>query len=153
MAISQTAGGRPRAMKYWVNTVSKNHVLTGIEGGFTQADHGKNTRLKALAKGDYLVFYSPRTEYKGGVPLQAFTGIGRITDEVPYQVEMEPDFHPWRRKLQFVEHTEAPIRELIENLDFIKDKKHWGYPFRRGLFQVELCDFSVIANAMGVQID
>ncbi len=140
-------------MKYWVNTVSKNHVLKGIEGGFTQADHGKNTRLKTLGKGDYLVFYSPRTEYKGGVPLQAFTGIGQIIDEAPYQVEMEPCFHPWRRKLKFVEHNEAPIRKLIEDLGFIKDKKHWGYPFRRGLFEVNQSDFSLIANAMGVQID
>jgi hypothetical protein len=140
-------------MKYWVNTVSKNHVLKGIEGEFTQADHGKSTRLKILKKGDYLVFYSPRTEYKGGEPLQAFTGIGRIADEVPYQVEMEPDFFPWRRKLNFVEHTEAPIRELIENLSFIKDKSHWGYPFRRGLFEVNECDFRLIANTMGVRIE
>ena len=140
-------------MRYWVNTVSKDHVLKGIEGEFTQADHGKNTRLKALGKGDYLVFYSPKTEYKVGAPLQAFTGIGRILDEVPYQVEMAPDFHPWRRKLKFEEHTEAPIQTLIENLDFIKDKRHWGYPFRRGLFEVTQSDFKLIANAMDVQID
>lgn len=49
-------------MKFWINTISKNHVLKGVEGGFTQADHGKNTRLKALAKGDYIIFYSPKTE-------------------------------------------------------------------------------------------
>jgi hypothetical protein len=139
-------------MKYWVNTISKSHVLIGIEGGFTQADHGKNTRIKALKKGDYMVFYSPKTEYKSGVPLQAFTGIGRITDEVPYQVEMTPEFHPWRRKLNFFIHIEAPIRELIESLDFIKDKRHWGYPFRRGLFEVSQCDFKLIADAMNVEI-
>ena len=38
-------------MKYWINTVSRNHVLIGLNGGFTQADHGKNSRLKNLAKG------------------------------------------------------------------------------------------------------
>jgi predicted RNA-binding protein len=139
-------------MKFWINTISKNHVLKGIEGGFTQADHGKNSRLKRLAKGDYMVFYSPKTEYKGGVSLQAFTGIGRITDEIPYQVVMNPEFHPWRRKLKFVEHRETSIKELIEELDFIKDKKHWGYPFRRGLFEVSQSDFRLIATAMGIKL-
>jgi hypothetical protein len=35
------------AMRYWINTVSLEHVERGVEGGFTQADHGKNTRLVA----------------------------------------------------------------------------------------------------------
>lgn len=66
---------------------------------------------------------------------------------------MNPEFHPWRRNLEFFEHTEIPIRPLIENLGFIKDKKHWGFPFRRGLFNVDQADFILIASAMGVQID
>lgn len=53
-------------MHYWINTVSRAHVLGGVEGGFTQADHGRNTRLRQLARGDWLVFYSPRTEFRGG---------------------------------------------------------------------------------------
>lgn len=140
-------------MKYWINTISKQHVLIGIAGGFTQADHGKKNRLKNLMKGDYMVFYSPRTEYKGGTPLQSFTAIGQIIDEIPHQVKMNPDFHPWRRNLKFFEHTEAPIKPLIEHLYFIKDKKHWGYPFRRGLFEVNQSDFILIATAMDVQIN
>ena len=28
-------------MKYWINVISKDHVLAGMEGGFTQATHGK----------------------------------------------------------------------------------------------------------------
>jgi hypothetical protein len=52
------------------------------------------TRLRHLGKGDLLVFYSPRTEFRGGEPLRAFTAIGRITDEEPFQVEMTPGFRP-----------------------------------------------------------
>ena len=63
--------------RYWVNTVSRDHVQKGVEGGFTQADHGKNTRLKRLNQGDYLVFYSPRTHFRSGETLQAFTALGR----------------------------------------------------------------------------
>jgi hypothetical protein len=140
-------------MRYWINTVSRSHVQLGVEGGFTQADHGKSTRLRSLAKGDLIVFYSPRTEFRGGEPLQAFTAIGRVVDEAPYQVTMRPDFHPWRRRVEFLESQEAPIRPLIGELSFIKDKKQWGYPFRRGLFEVERADFERIAAAMNVKLE
>lgn len=139
-------------MRYWINTVSRRHVQAGVEGGFTQADHGKSTRLKKLEKGDLIVFYSPRTEYRGGEPLQAFTAIGHIADDEPYQVAMRPDFHPWRRRVEFFESQEAPIRPLIDDLNFIKNKKQWGYPFRRGLFEVERADFERIAQAMTVNL-
>ena len=139
-------------MAYWINTVSKSHVVLGVAGGFTQADHGKNTRLKNLRKGDWLVFYSPRTELRDGEPLQAFTAIGRIADEAPWQVEMNPGFHPWRRKVDFVESREAAIRPLSESLSFIEDKQRWGYPFRVGLFEVPEADFFRIAAAMGVEV-
>lgn len=140
-------------MHYWINTVSRSHVRAGVEGGFTQADHGKNTQLKRLEEGDLIVFYSPRTELRGGEPLQAFTAIGRIADEEPYQVEMKPDFHPWRRRVEFLKNEEAPIRPLIQELSFIKNKQHWGYPFRRGLFEVERADFERIAEAMDVKLE
>lgn len=104
--------------------------------------------MKRLKKKDVIAFYSPRTEYRGGAPLQAFTAIGRIVDEEPYQVEMRPDFHPWRRRVEFFESQEASIRPLIEELDFIQNKHQWGYPFRRGLFEVEWMDFERIAEAM-----
>jgi hypothetical protein len=138
-------------MRYWINTVSREHVLRGIEGGFTQADHGRATRLRRLERGDWIVFYSPRTELRGGEPLQHFTAIGRIEDGEPYQVEMTPDFHPWRRRVDFLACREAPIRPLLEALDFIPDPKRWGFPFRRGLFEVGVDDFALIAEAMGVE--
>jgi len=136
--------------RYWINTVSRDHVMRGAEGGFTQADHGRATRLRKLARGDLLVFYSPRTAYPSGDPLQCFTALGRIADDEPYQVEMSPTFKPWRRNLEIVSTTEAPIRPLIVDLEFITDKKHWGAPFRVGLFPVGEADFARIAEAMGV---
>ena len=139
-------------MRYWINTVSREHVLRGVKGGFTQADHGRQTRLKRLGKGDLLVFYSPRTEFQGGEPLRAFTAIGRIADEEPYQVEMTPKFHPWRRRMTFLRSAEAPIEPLIEGLEFLPDKKRWGFPFRRGLFEVGRADFLRIAKAMKAKV-
>ena len=140
------------AKSYWINTVSRDHVRAGVEGGFTQADHGKSTRLKRLSKGDLLVFYSPKTAFKDGDSLQAFTALGEITDDEPYQVEMTPDFHPWRRKMRFIKAEEASVRPLIDELDFITNKEKWGFPFSRGLFEVEKADFMRIAKAMDADV-
>lgn len=138
--------------RYWINTVSRDHVRAGVEGGFTQADHGKNTRLKRLNKGDLIVFYSPKTAFKNGDPLQAFTALGEVADDEPYQVEMTPDFHPWRRKMRFTETEEASVHSLIDELDFITNKEKWGFLFSRGLFEVEKADFMRIAKAMNADV-
>jgi hypothetical protein len=42
----------------------------------------------------------------------------------------------------------VPVQDLIEKLSFIPDKKQWGFPFRRGLFEISAEDFATIANAM-----
>ena len=137
-------------MNYWINTISRDHVQRGVTGGFTQANHGKATNLRQLAQGDYIVFYSPRTSYPDGEPLQYFTALGRVLDAQPYQAEMTPDFHPWRRRIEFLPCTAAPIQPLIVSLAFIIDKRQWGFPFRRGLFKIGQEDFAQIMQAMQV---
>ena len=138
--------------RYWVNTVSREHVLIGVEGGFTQADHGRTTRLRRLSRGDVLVFYSPRTAMGSGEPLQRFTAIGVIADDEPYQVQMTETFHPWRRRLDMLESSEAAAKPLVGRLSFVKDPQRWGLPFRRGLFEVPAADLQVIAEAMGATL-
>ena len=130
-------------MRYWINTVSRSHVQNGIAGGFTQADHGKESRLKRLSKGDAIVFYSPRTEFQAGEALQRFTAIAEVEDEVPYQADAS-----WRRNVKFAACSEAPIHPLIDQLDFITNKKSWGTPFRRGFFEIAEADFRKIEEAM-----
>jgi len=139
-------------MRYWINTVSHDHVKAGMEGGFTQANHGRATNLRRLSKGDLIAFYSPRTHFRSGEPLQQFTAIARVADEKPYQVEMTPTFHPWRRRVEFVPCEEAPIQPLIEGISFIKDKRQWGFVFRHGLFEIHGEDFHRIAQAMKAEI-
>ncbi len=138
--------------RYWINTVSRDHVRVGVAGGFTQANHGKPAGLRRLRRGDLMVFYSPRTSYPDGVPLRSFTALGVVEDDVPYQAEMAPDFHPWRRAMRFLPCEETPIRDLLGALDFIPDKTRWGFPFRRGLFEIEEADFRRIAAAMNVTL-
>ena len=136
------------SMKYWINTISRDHVMRGVAGGFTQAGHGKATNLRRLQAGDWIVFYSPKTTYQDGETLQAFTAIGQIKDDELYQVQMGPDFVPWRRNIDFQKCQETPIKPLIGDLSFIKDKTHWGYMFRFGLFEIPEPDFRFIKNAM-----
>jgi EVE domain len=136
------------ARRHWVNTVSLDHVRRGVEGGFTQADHGKDTRLRRLRPGDGLVFYSPRTAMHSGDPLQRFTAVGTVTGEEPYQVEISPDFRPWRLAVDFADVGQADARALVSHLSFIKDEARWGLPFRRGLFEIPEPDFALIARAM-----
>jgi hypothetical protein len=132
--------------------VSLDHLSIGIAGGFTQAGHGSAAKLRRLSRGDVVALYSPRTALDGGEPLQCFTAIGRVIDDAPYQAEMAPDFHPWRRRVEFLPGKPAPARELIDRLDFIPDKSRWGYPFRRGLFEISDSDCATIATAMGTTL-
>ena len=135
-------------MTNWINTVSRDHVERGVRGRFTQANHGKPHMLRKMARGDWLAFYSPRTVYPDGEPLQAFTAIGQVVDDEPYQVETTDGVSPWRRNVDFVPCTEAPIKPLIEHLGFIEDKKRWGYKFRFGVFRIDDHDLEVIRLAM-----
>ena len=136
---------------YWINTISLDHVMLGVNGGFTQAGHGKASIIKNLSEGDYIIFYSPRTSLNNGEPLHEFTAAGKITDTEPFQATMSASFHPWRRKVNYFPCKHASIRPLIDRLEFIKDKKKWGYPFRMGLFRIDLKDFEIITRAMEVK--
>lgn len=133
---------------YWINVVSRDHVQRGKAGGFTQANHGKPTTLRRLKTGDWIIYYSPKTSYENGETLQEFTAIGQVTDDELYQVEVAPGFAPWRRNVSFKQCQEMPIRPLIDDLDFIIDKVHWGHRFRFGMFQISQHDFDMLAGAM-----
>jgi DNA-binding MarR family transcriptional regulator/predicted RNA-binding protein len=151
LSICATALDSPDQQTYWVSTISRDHVQLSVEGGFTQAGHGKASGLKRLKADDWLVYYSPKTSLRDGEPLQAFTAMGRVVDEQLYQVEQAPGFTPWRRNVEFVGGIEAPIRPLIDQLSFIKDKRRWGYMFRVGLFKIPREDFAVISRALAVE--
>ena len=134
--------------RYWMVVVSKDHVQRGVKDGFMQANHGKAASLKRLSAGDWVIFYSPKQTYAGNEPLQALTAIGQVTDDGPYQFKMTEDFIPYRRNVDFYKCTETPIIPLIWKLDFIGNKKSWGYKFRIGFFEMQEHDFEIIRSEM-----
>jgi hypothetical protein len=133
---------------YWIGVVSKDHVDVGVAGAFMQVNHGKAAPLERMHAGDGFAFYSPRTQYPDGEPLQAFTAIGRIRDGKVYQATMA-DFRPFRLDVDFFPAQTAAVRPLIDDLSFIRSKKHWGAAFRFGVLRVPEADFALIAAAMG----
>ncbi len=136
--------------RYWIGVASRDHVMKGVAGGFCQLSHGKAGPVKRLSPGDWIAYYSPRTEMRGGDPVQAFTAIGRIKPGEPYQGDMGGSFHPMRRDVDFLKAKEAAIRPLLDDLALTRGKVSWGYAFRRGSFEVDEADFKTIAEAMGV---
>ena len=139
-------------MKYWINVISKDHVLTGMAGGFTQANHGARANLQLLREGDLLFFYSPGTLFRAGEILQAFTALARVADDEAYEEKLSERMNAWRRRVTPIACRESPIAPLIPQLDFIRDKTNWGLSLRRGLFEIGLDDAQRLAAAMRADI-
>lgn len=118
-----------------------------------QVCHGKAAPLKRIKKGDFVIFYSSKENMDDKIPLQMFTAIAQATDDKIYQVKQFEGFEPFRRKVLFLNCEPSPIRPLIEQLGFIEDKRHWGFPFRYGLFQISKCDFDLIAKSMQIKYE
>ncbi len=137
-----------RPVRYWIGVASRQHVLIGVDGGFAQLCHGKALPLKRMAKGDWIIYYSPQEVLGEKQPCQYFTAIGEVIDDKVYQVEMMPGFVPYRRDIRFLPNNEVPIRPLLDRLSFIKDKNRWGYVFRFGHLQIPEADFRLIAETM-----
>jgi hypothetical protein len=74
-----------RERRLWIAVASRNHVMKGVAGGFAQFCHGKCSPLQRMQAGDGLIYYSPRLEFDGKKPCQAFTAIGRIVDGRVYE--------------------------------------------------------------------
>ncbi|MBV8325239.1 EVE domain-containing protein [Chryseobacterium sp.] len=135
-------------VKYWMASVSKEHTEHGVNGGFIQVCHGKKAPLQRMKKGDFIIIYSSRIKMSSTEKLQHFTAIGKVTDDETYSFQMTETFIPFRRNIEFYNCQESSIIPLIDQLDFIADKKFWGYPFRYGHFEISEKDFNLIASKM-----
>ena len=82
----------------------------------------------------------------GSDKCQAFTAIGQVIDDDVYQFQMSQDFIPFRRNIKFYDCHEISILPLINELDFIQNKKLWGYPFRYGFLEIKENDFKIIST-------
>ena len=133
---------------YWIAVISKEHAMRGVEGGFIQVNHGKEAPLKRISPNDWVIIYSPKLSMESDVKYQAFTAIGQATGDQVYQFQMTDTLVPYRRRINFYDCEETSILPLIDQLDFIPNKKSWGFLFRFGFFAIQEPDFTLIKSKM-----
>lgn len=139
-------------MANWLGVACETHALAGKAGGFAQLGHGKHAAVKSLKKGDWIVYYSPTAEMGGDGKVQAFTTIGQVTSDEPYQVEQSEGFTPFRVDVDYAQDAKAAaIRPLLDKLDLTRDLgSKWGMAVRGSKAKLSDADMRTIAEAMGV---
>jgi hypothetical protein len=137
-----------REIKFWIIVASKDHVKNGIAAGVAQACHGKSSPLKRMKKGDFVIYYSGKQILGKPDKCQEFTALGKVIDDETYQFQVSEDFCLSRRNIEFLQCNNISILPLIDYLDFIQNKKSWGYPFRFGFFEINNHDFDLISSQM-----
>jgi hypothetical protein len=140
---------------YFVVVASRGRVAAAAAGGYVEISQGRASPLGRLREGDLVVFYSPRETDPGGSAVQPFTAIAEVAAGPAFEGEPrhESAERPLRRGAHYWPTGHAPIRPLLEALDFIRDKKHWGVSLRHGFVQMSAADFRHIAQAMGCEQD
>ena len=132
-------------MKYWIDTVSQQHVLRGVAGGFCQVCHGKAAPLNRMKRSDWLLYYSPKIRLDSNEKLQAFTAFGQILDDQAYPFQMSATFIPFRRNVAY-----APIVRDCP-LDIARQHsewKHYASLLRYGHFEISADFFNWITHYM-----
>ena len=134
--------------RYWIIVASKDHVRNGIKEGIAQACHGKDAPLKRMKPGDWVIYYSSKTEFGKPEKCQCMTAIGQVIDDKVYLFDMGNGFTPYRRNIKFYECQETSILPLIPELIFIQNKQKWGGVFRFGMLEIPKQNFSLILSKM-----
>ena len=136
----------------WLAVASANHVRKGRAEGFMQVCHGKLAPLRRIKPGDHVVYYSPTQTFRGSETLQSFTAIGVVAEREPYPFDMGGGFVPYRRDVHWLTAQEAPIRPLLDQLEFTAGQRNWGYALRFGVLAFSVHDMNLVAQAMGAEL-
>ena len=109
----------------------------------------EKTQHSLLKKEDEIIFYiAGKNIYK-----QSFLGRAQIENvEKPHEAIIDPDnpkkevFMIIRLKKIIIFKNPILVKEIINNLDFIKNKKNWGMFFHGGIREIEKKDFDFMVN-------
>jgi hypothetical protein len=135
----------------WIGVAARAHALLGKRDGFVMFAHGTHQAVKRVAPGDWFAYYAPTETLGGKDPVRRFVTLGTIAPGEPQLTVMGADGEGWQRQAQYREAAETDVYDLLPRLSFVADRTHWGMYFRRSLFSVTPEDFTIIAQAMGVQ--
>jgi len=135
--------------RFWIGVAAQDKVELAIAGAYVQLNRGRAGPLERMRAGDGFAWYSPRVTSPRGMPLQAFTALGRVRDGGNYHVDTVDGLGAFRPGIEYLQAQPAPIRPLLDQLSFIRSKLHPGAAFRFGFLRVPANDFASIAAATG----
>lgn len=112
------------------------------------------TRARRMEPGDLALIYATKTAYKGGRGYSRIIAVAEVTG--PAHLLGEPlaigagwydCVVPLRIAAQADPLTGVPFAPLVDQLDFIKQKKFWSHYVRAGLVSVPAADGQLLARA------
>ena len=139
----------------WIAVACAEHALRGRDhqpSGFMQVCHGKPAPLRRLHASDVVAYYAPALTMGGKDRLQSFVSVGVVLAGDAYAVDMGGGFVPHRRDVRYVSAQPAAVAPLLDSLEFVEDRRRWGYKFRLGLLQISRADMACIASAMRADV-
>lgn len=138
--------------KYFIGVATKDHVDIGVREGIMQVCHGKKAQLSRLKKNDKIMYYCTSKVYGKKDNYQSITACGTVKDDNIYEFEMSKDFIPWRRDVEYEKNLKpVKIKEILDQLSFIKNKNRWGVYFMSGLVEINKDDYEVIIDKMKIE--
>lgn len=150
---SSAGAGAGDTRRNWIAVACAEHAGRGAApgpAGFMQVCHGKAAPLKRVQPGDRVSYYAPTETMGGRERVQAFVSIGLVQPGPAYAVDMGGGFVPWRKNVCFLPARRAPIAPLLGQLEFTRDRTHWGSQLRFGLLAISAHDMRLIACALAV---
>ena len=136
--------------RFYLGVASLNHITTAVELGVCQFGHGNRSSVAELGPGDWLVYYATREFMDSGDKVQAFTAIGEVSNGEIESVSKDGRAFYCRPVEYRIGAREVSVREVLDDLTFVSDKRNWGISFRGSKREIPGDDFRVIAKAMGI---
>ena len=96
----------------------------------------KTLYRKQLSKGDKILFYQAGEEGKKFVGSGELLSNLQVDDTNIFDFVTVGNIELWRKHV--------PINDLIDDLSFIKDRKHWGLYIQGGIVRITKDDFELV---------
>ncbi|MGH6890642.1 MAG: EVE domain-containing protein [Dongiaceae bacterium] len=137
------------APRHWIAIASAEHVANGVAQGIMQVCRGKGGPLRRIRPADRVIYYSPTASFHGADRLRQFTAFG-IARGCALSGSDERRFPALSPRCRLSAGGACVHSALLEELDFTRGKRNWGWKFRAGLFEIVFEDGARIARAMAV---
>jgi len=135
------------SVRYWVGVVAGDHVDFAKMHCLCAFSKGTRAAIEKLSEGDRFVFYSPKSGFMEGDPIQCFTALGTVIDATPFETDWA-GHQIWAGRAAYADMAWVSVRPLLEPLSFVTNPAKWGMAFRRGQFEISEDDFDLIETAM-----